>query len=212
MKALKRKKEKKNGKLAPEKKNVSNAPRRFYPPKDRRRSVCEARPREPEVADLQLAVRVGEDVLRLQVAVEDLGRVHILEPAQQLVEEELVVLRREVVVGLDDLVQIRLHQLEDDVDVAELPRRRRQHDVLDVDDVGVAQQAQQLDLAQDARRVRDVVEHVVDLLDRDPLARRVVDGRADDAVAALADDLADGVAVGLAVLGEEVGGLHLDAF
>ena len=89
---------------------------------------------------------------------EDLGRVHILEPAQQLVEEELVVLRREVVVGLDDLVQIRLHQLEDHVDVPELPRRRRQHDVLDVDDVGVAQQAQQLDLAQDARRVRDVVE------------------------------------------------------
>jgi len=66
------------------------------------------------------------------------------------------------------------------------------------------QEPQQLDLAQYPGRVGDVVEHVVDLLDRDLLARLGVDGRADDAVGALADDLLDGVPIGLAVLREEL--------
>jgi hypothetical protein len=50
-------------------------------------------------------------------------------------------------------VQVRLHELKHDIDVLEVAGRRRQHDVLDLDNVGVAQQAQQLNLAQDARRV-----------------------------------------------------------
>ncbi len=66
------------------------------------------------------------------------------------------------------------------------------------------QEPQQLDLPQYTRRVGDVVEHVVDLLDRHLLARLVVDRRADDAVGALADDLLDGVPVSLAVLREEL--------
>ena len=66
------------------------------------------------------------------------------------------------------------------------------------------QEPQQLDLPQDSGRVGDVVEHVVDLLDRHLLARLGVDRRADDAVGALADDLLDSVPVGLAVFREEL--------
>ena len=84
------------------------------------------------------------------------------------------------------LVQVGLHQLKDDVDVLEVAGARRQHDVADLHDVRVAEQAQQLDLSQDACRVGDVVEHVVDLLDGDLGTRQGVDGGADDAVGALA--------------------------
>jgi hypothetical protein len=90
------------------------------------------------------------------------------------------------------LVQVGLHELKHDVDVLVIAARRRQHYVLDVHDVGVAEEAQELDFAQDARRVRDVVEDVVYLFDRHPLPRRVVDRGADDAVGALADDLRGG--------------------
>ena len=51
------------------------------------------------------------------------------------------------------LVQICLHQLKHDIDVFEVAGGGGQHDVLDFHNVRVAQQAQQLDLSQDARRV-----------------------------------------------------------
>ena len=66
----------------------------------------------------------------------------------------------EVAVGLDDLVQVGLHELEDHVDVLEVVRAGGKHDVLDLDDVGVLQQPHQLDLAQDADGVGLVLEHL----------------------------------------------------
>ena len=84
------------------------------------------------------------------------------------------------------LVQVRLHQLKHDVDVLEIPGGRRQHDVAHLHDVRVAQQAQELDLAEDARRVRHVVKDVVDLLDGDFGAGQGVERGADDAVRAFA--------------------------
>lgn len=114
-----------------------------------------------------------------------------------------MVLSREVVVGLDDLVEVGLHELEDDVDVAELAARGREHDVLDLDDVRVAKEAEQLDLAEDAGSVGDVLEDIVDLLDGDALAGAGVDGGGDHAVAALANHLGDLVPARLAVVSEE---------
>mmetsp|Transcript_6396 Transcript_6396/g.22521 ORF Transcript_6396/g.22521 Transcript_6396/m.22521 type:complete len:236 (+) Transcript_6396:912-1619(+) len=169
-----------------------------------RARVCERRPGQPEVAELELAVRVGQDVLRLQVAVIHRRPVHVLQPPQHLVQEELVVLRRQVVVRLYHLVQVRLHQLEHHVQVIVPVRVGREHDVLDLHDVGVLEQPHELHLAQDPRRVGDVVEDLLDLLDGNLLARLAVGGAAHDAIAALADDVVDLVAVGLAVGAEEV--------
>lgn len=73
---------------------------------------------------------------------EDAGGMNVLHPTKQLVEEELVVLGGEVVVGLDDLVEIGLHEFEDNVNVAKLAAGGWEHDVLDLDDVRVAQEAE----------------------------------------------------------------------
>ncbi|WVZ69484.1 hypothetical protein U9M48_018260, partial [Paspalum notatum var. saurae] len=165
--------------------------------------IVERHPSKAKITNLELAVAVSQNVLGLEVPVEDTCGVDVLHASEQLVEEELVVLGREVVVGLDDLVEVGLHELEDDVDVAELAARGREHDVLDLDDVRVAQQAEQLDLAEDAGGVGDVLEDVVDLLDGDALAGAGVDGGGDDAVAALADHLGDLVPARLAIVREE---------
>jgi hypothetical protein len=43
--------------------------------------------REPEIADLQLAVRVHEQIARLEVAMEDISRMDILQAAERLIDE-----------------------------------------------------------------------------------------------------------------------------
>ncbi len=123
---------------------------------------------------------------------------YVLEASEHLVQEELVVLRREVVVGLDDLsgarerhdrlrvsatlrvhmlplakalqlacssnfapkriassahlVEVGLQQLEDDVDVLEVLRAGRQHDVLDVHNVCTSSSAQERILKEHVHR------------------------------------------------------------
>mmetsp|Transcript_7065 Transcript_7065/g.28699 ORF Transcript_7065/g.28699 Transcript_7065/m.28699 type:complete len:582 (-) Transcript_7065:145-1890(-) len=178
------------------------------PEHGRRSAVVKRRSRQAEVANLELAIRVGQDVLGLQVPVVHVRGVNVLEPSQQLVEEELVVLVRQVVVRLDDLVEVRLHELEDDEDVLELPRVGREHDVLHLHDVGMLQHAEELHLSQDPGRIRHVLEDVGDLLDGHLLPGLVVRRRAHHPVASLADDLVDGETVSLAVLGEEALVVH----
>lgn len=68
--------------------------------------VMEGDASQAEITDLELAVGVGKDVLGLKVAVEDVGSVDVLEATQQLVQEELVMLRGQVVICLYHLVQI----------------------------------------------------------------------------------------------------------
>ena len=104
--ARRQKKNRQRTRNATQKKRVyARAPARrdIVGPEDGRRHVVERGAREPKVADLELAVGVGEDVFGLEVAVEDLCAVDVLEAAQHLVEEKLVVLGRQVVVRLDDL-------------------------------------------------------------------------------------------------------------
>lgn len=129
---------------------------------------------------------------------------YILKATEELIEEKLVMLRGQVIIGLDNLMEIRLHELENDVDVSELSPRRRQQDVFDLDDVRVAEEPEELDLAEDAGGVGDVLEDVVDLLDGDFLSRVCVVGRAYDSVAPFADDFLDPVPCAFAVLREEV--------
>ena len=51
--------------------------------------------REPEIADLELAVRVHEQIARLEIAVQHVGRVDVFETAERLVNEGLEMRIRE---------------------------------------------------------------------------------------------------------------------
>lgn len=131
---------------------------------------------------------------------------NIFQCTQHLIEKELVVFLRQVIVSLNNLVKIGIHQLKHNVNISVVPPRRRQHNVFDLDDIGVPQQPEKLDLAEDPGSVRQVLEDVLYLLDGYLLARMLVNSRTDDPVAPFANDLLDLVSVGIAVLAEE---LHL---
>lgn len=88
----------------------------------------------------------------------------------------------QIIIGLDNLVQIRLHQFKNNINVLEIPSRRWQHDVLDLDYVRMAQQPQKLDFPQDSRCVRDVLKDVVNFLYSDFLTGMGIDCRAHDPI------------------------------
>ena len=62
------------------------------------------------------------------IPVEDPRRVEVLDPAKDLVDEELAVLLRELLVRLQDHCQVALHQLGVDVDVLEVATGLRELD------------------------------------------------------------------------------------
>ena len=68
-------------------------------------------PGKTKIADLELAVGVDEQVAGLEVTVEDVGRVDVLEAAQDLVDEGLEVCVGEGLAGADDGGKIALHEL-----------------------------------------------------------------------------------------------------
>mmetsp|Transcript_68291 Transcript_68291/g.213604 ORF Transcript_68291/g.213604 Transcript_68291/m.213604 type:complete len:378 (+) Transcript_68291:256-1389(+) len=152
-------------------------------------AACQA-----EVADLEVAVLVHQDVRGLQVAVDHVGAVEVEEAAEDLVGEVLMVLVVQHLLGVDDLVEVRLHEVRDDVDVVKIGVVWRVH-VQDANDVVVLEVPQELDLAQDPLAVHEVAEGVRNLLHRQFLTLLRVRERADRAIGAGAN-LLDELQVG----------------
>lgn len=67
---------------------------------------------------LEVTVGVQEEVRRLEITVEDVGRVHALEGTESLVDKVLAMVVAEVL-GPDDSVHVCLHQLLDQVHLLE---------------------------------------------------------------------------------------------
>lgn len=91
-------------------------------------------PRQPEVADLQLAVVPPQDVPRLQVPVDDVGRMEGFQPAEQLVEEVPDVGLGEGELAVDNVHQVGVHQLLRNVQLVKVGLGALE-DVLDGDDL-----------------------------------------------------------------------------
>jgi len=111
-----------------------------------------------------------------------------------IVEEVLEVLLGERLLGVDDVVQVGVHQLRDDVHV--LPRPLAldgRQDVHQPQHVVVPKVAQDFDLAQQPLAVDDVLKRLGDLLDGDRLVGLDVAAGGDQAVGALAHGFPHGI-------------------
>ena len=69
------------------------------------------KPGHPEVTDSQVATLVDKKILRLQISMDDSGRMDILQPAQDLVQEKHAVREAERLAGADHSVEISVHDL-----------------------------------------------------------------------------------------------------
>ena len=91
------------------------------------------RPRKAKVRELELSVAVDQEVLRLQVPVEDPVLVAELDPAEELVHEDLDLGRGDVpVAGVHVLFEVLLEEFEDKGELL-----LGIDDVVEVDDGGV---------------------------------------------------------------------------
>lgn len=67
--------------------------------------------RQTEITDLQFAVGIHQQVSGFQISVEDVGRVDVLETAEDLVDEGLEMGIGQRLSGADDRSEIAFHQL-----------------------------------------------------------------------------------------------------
>jgi hypothetical protein len=127
----------------------------------------------------------------------------VLERTEKLVKEKLVMLRCEIIIRSDDLMEIRLHELENNIYILELPPRRGEHYVLDLYYVRMTEQPKELDLTEDACGIRHVLKHIIDLLNRNPLTGAGIYCSSNYSITPLANDFLDLVLACLSILSEE---------
>ena len=119
---------------------------------------------QTKVTDLEITRGVQQQVARLQISVENIGRVDVLETTEDLVEEVADVVVAQPL-RLQQLVEISLHEALDDVHVLHGVQGGGAEDVPDVNDVLVVEPGQYLDLSQSSLTI-SLVFKWTDLLDR----------------------------------------------
>jgi len=77
-------------------------------------------PCQSKVAYLQQTITIDEQVAWFQVSMQHMGRVHVLQRPQYLIEEVLAVIIGESLRRCDDLVKISVHELGNEVDIIEV--------------------------------------------------------------------------------------------
>ena len=120
-------------------------------------------PREAKVTNLEIASCVQQQVTGLQVTMEDIGRVDVLEAPENLVEKVANVVITESL-GLEQLVEVSLHQALDNVDITETVDVDWTEDVADIDDILVLEPVEDLDLPEGSLAVSLMLKRA-DLLD-----------------------------------------------
>ena len=106
-----------------------------------------------------------------------------LQCSEELVEEELVVLRSEIIVCFNNMMEIRFHELENHIDISEFSPRWRENNVLNFHNIWMPNQSQKLDLSKNSRGIRDVLKDIIDLLDRHSFSRASVHCSSNHAIA-----------------------------
>ncbi len=144
--------------------------------------------RQSKVCHFRMTLCVEQDVGRFQVSVKDLRRVHIFETLENLIDYVpfVNVLKN---VGFDDSVEVRLHEIENQVDVLVV---LGPDDVQKLDDVLMTIKfLQEDDLSEGSLSVCGVLERIEHLLESTHSFALLVDDLPDDSICALTHFLLD---------------------
>lgn len=130
-----------------------------------------------------MALAVQQQITRLQITVQEIGRVHVLQTLETLVYDVLLVYVLKDVCS-NDRMEIRVHEVENEVDV---PIVLGSDCVLKANDVLMAiQLLQKDDLAEGPLRISRVLEGIKVLLESNDLLGPLVNGFPDNSVGTLA--------------------------
>lgn len=135
-----------------------------------------------------MAFRIEEQIAGLEISVEQVGRVHVLQTLEALVDNVLLV---DVLqdVGPDNCVQVRVHEIENQVDITVV---FGSDDVLESNDVFVPiKLLQEYDLSESTLGICCILEGVEVLFKGHDLFGPFVNGFPDNTVGSLAKFLED---------------------
>lgn len=112
-----------------------------------------------------------------------------------LIDEVLCVFIREFLLGLEDLVEVCVHQLVHDVEISQISGVNWHHDIMNADDVFVFEVPEQLDFSDGSLGIREVEKDLGDFLDGSRFSRTQVFGRADHPIRSASDGSGEHVPV-----------------
>ena len=140
-----------------------------------------------EIANLERAVLVEEQVGGFQITMDDVGRVHVITSGQHLEHEVLHMVVSQVLSGVNNAVHVSLHELCDDIDIFISSGVGRLSDIQNLDDILVIKELQQSNLSDNTLGIDKIFESFRNFLDGNFLVRLVIVSTADDTVCAMTD-------------------------
>ena len=129
-----------------------------------------------------MALRIEQQIARLKISVQEVSRVHVLQAFQVLVDDVLLVDVFEDI-GSDNSMQVSIHEVEDEVDIAIVLRANH---ILKPNNVLVTRQLlQKDDFTERALRICCILESVEILLQSDNLLGTLVNCLPDNTIGSL---------------------------
>ena len=120
---------------------------------------------QTEIANLQIAVGVNEEISWLEVPVVNACGVNVLKTSENLVQEKLNVIIGQRLVGLNNLGEIRLHQFGNYINLIETRSILWAQNSLDTQDVFVVQESLDLQFPVRSQREDPMLEGLDNLFD-----------------------------------------------
>lgn len=123
----------------------------------------------------------------------------IFQGTKHLVQKELVMLLGQIIVRLNNLVQIGIHEFKDNIDILEILLARWKHDVLYLNYIRMPQHPKQFNFSQNSCSIRGVFENVFNFLYGNLFSSLRVGCRANNTIAAFPNNLLNLVPVRISI-------------
>ena len=112
--------------------------------------------------------------------------------------------RRQIIISFDDLMQIRFHELKNNVYVFEFPSGRRQQDVLDLHNIRVPKESKKFNFTKDSGCIGDMFEDIIYFFNRNFFtSMRIICG-ANNTITSFANYFLYPISATLAIFSEKV--------
>lgn len=130
----------------------------------------------------------------------------ILQGTKQLIEKKLIMLPSQVIISLDDLMEIWLHELKYNINILKFSSWRRKHDVLNFNNVWMPKKPEKLYFTENSISIRNVLKNDTYFLYCNFFSRVSVYCRANNTIASFSYDLLNFIPICITIIREE---LHL---
>lgn len=129
---------------------------------------------------------------------------NIFQAPKKLVQEKLVVLRRKIIICLNDLMKVRLHQLKHNIDIPELSSRRRKHYMLNFYYIRMSEQPKEFNFSQDPCGIRYMLKNIINFFNCNLFPSMSVNRRTYNTITSFSNDFLDLVLTCFSILGKKL--------